>query len=66
MLEGEGKLFIQQTKGPKGGSIIAYIHISTKLIRDSQFPFRKGDKLEIRVDPKNKALSITKKVDKRS
>ena len=60
-LEGDGKIFIRQTKGPKRGRLQATISISSYVARDSAFPFQNKDPLWIRIDTKNKALIIIKK-----
>jgi hypothetical protein len=58
MLEGKGKFYVRELRE---GTIVADIHISSRLVRDSQFPFKHKDQLEIRVDPKNQTLIITKR-----
>lgn len=34
------------------------IYISTKVCEDSNFPFKPGDELRIRIDPKGKRLVV--------
>lgn len=60
MLKGKGKFFIRHPRRP-GGTIAASIHVSARLVRDSQFPFRHKDRLNIRLDVENQALIITKR-----
>ena len=55
MLQGNGKFFCQEI----GHRLIAYVHISAYLVRDSQFPFKHKDVLKVEVDPERKALVLT-------
>jgi hypothetical protein len=57
-LEGPGKFF--HYEGPR-----MLIYVSQLVGTDSNFPFARGDKLWIRVDPKNERLIITKRKPKK-
>jgi hypothetical protein len=50
MLKGKGKFYIQEGRG-------GIIRISTDLIKDSQFPFKHRDNLEIKIVKKRLVIS---------
>jgi len=60
MLEAESKLLNRptQTAGKKYDKY--YIYIPTDLAHDSAFPFKKDEKLKLRIDPQNNRLIIEK------
>ena len=41
-----------------------YIVIPAAMVRDSQYPFRAGEKIRIRIDPVKRALIITSAEEK--
>lgn len=57
LLEGKGAYYY--IHGKKGRTL-ASINISQDLVNDSTFPFHHRDKLHIKINPKDKSLTITK------
>lgn len=57
VLEEETKL----VKSPN--AYTQYLIIPAAVVRDSQYPFKEGGKVRIRVDPEKKLLIITKADD---
>jgi hypothetical protein len=53
MLEGKGS--IMESNGR------VWIYIPTKIASDSAFPFKKGDSVVVKVDPRTKEIRISKK-----
>jgi hypothetical protein len=60
MLESESKLLNRPTQTAGKHYDKYYIYIPTDLARDSAFPFKKDEKLKLRIDPQNKRLIIEK------
>ena len=61
VLKGTTKLLVSRTKGKgKRGKVKKYerflIHIPSGIAKDSQFPFKAGQELVIKVDPKGKII----------
>lgn len=52
VLVGETKLY----KHPKADTL--YLSIPSRLVQDSTFAFKKGERVKIRYDPKRKAIII--------
>ena len=61
MLEAISKLLNRPTQTAGKQYNKYYIYIPTDLANDSAFPFEKGEKLKLRIDPQNKRLIIEKK-----
>jgi hypothetical protein len=60
MLESESKLINRPTQTAGKQYDKYYIYIPTEVARDSAFPFKKDEKLKIKIDPQNKRLIIEK------
>jgi hypothetical protein len=60
MLESESKLLNRPTRTAGKQYDKYYIYIPTDLARDSAFPFKKDEKLKLKIDPQNKRLIIEK------
>lgn len=60
MLEGKGKFINRPTKTGKKLYDKHFIYVPTELARDSSFPFRVKDELNIRIDKDNNRLIIEK------
>lgn len=58
VLKGKGKFINRPTKTGKRIYDKFFIYVPTELARDSAFPFRQGDLLELEVDRKRRELRI--------
>lgn len=59
-LKGKGR-FINRPTSTGGKKYDKYfVYIPTELVRDSQFPFKVGDTLTIRLDHKSKRIILSK------
>ena len=60
MLEGEGKFINRPTQ--TGGKLYDkfFIYIPTEVARDGTFPFKKKDRVKVRIDAENPQLIIEK------
>jgi len=56
MLEGKTRLVATTTRVSGRTYERFLIHIPSKIAKDSQFPFKSGQELVIKVDPKGKIL----------
>ena len=56
LLKGKGKFYFKKQDNYKVG----YIHISSKVATDSQFPLKHQDELDIKIDLEEKSLVIRK------
>ena len=61
MLDGECRVSVQSRKNGKPKR--AFVNIPIDIAKDSQFPFKNGNKATISVDPKEKTITI-KKIEK--
>jgi protein involved in polysaccharide export with SLBB domain len=57
MLTGKGKILNMPTKTDKKTYNKCYIYVSADVAKDSQFPFKPGDELEIRINA-DKTLTV--------
>jgi len=58
VLVGEAKIY----KHPKADTL--YLTIPSKVVQDSTFIFKKGDRVKIRYDPEKKAIIVEPKEEK--
>ena len=60
LIEGKSKL-VNRPRMSKGKQYDSYfVYIPTEVMRDSQFPFKHGDEVVVRIDTANKRLLIEK------
>ncbi len=58
LIEGKSKL-VNRPRISKGKKYDSYfVYIPSKVARDSNFPFKQGDEVIVKIDPKNKQLII--------
>ena len=60
MLEGKGRFINRQTKTGKRVYDKFFVYIPTEIARDGLFPFRAGDEVLVKVDPRSKSIIIKK------
>jgi hypothetical protein len=65
MIEGKGRFINRPTKTGKGVYDKFFMYIPTEVARDGLFPFKEGDEVLVKIDPKLKRVIITP-VKKRS
>jgi len=58
MLKGNGKFYISRMR--KTDAFVAYLYVSTQLVKDSQFPFKHKDELDISID-EHGVMTVKKK-----
>ena len=59
MLHGKGKILNMPTKTEKKDYNKCYIYVSANVAKDSAFPFKPGDEVEIKINT-DKTLTILK------
>lgn len=60
MIEGQGKLINRRTKTAGKDYDRFFIYVPTELARDGLFPFKEGDKVNLKIDRDKKRLIIEK------
>jgi hypothetical protein len=60
MLEGKGRFINRPTKTGKRVYDKFFVYIPTEIARDDLFPFKVGDQVQVKVDPKLRRLMLDK------
>ncbi len=60
MLEGQGKLINRPTQTGKKLYDKFFIYVPTEVARDGTFPFKKNERLKVRIDVEHRQLIIEK------